>query len=193
MPLSFEMELTERLVDRVIVAVSIVPGEQPAEVDEVMLQLTTRQGEPLSPRLLLPVSGAMVGALLTTAELRFSGGEIPPGARVIASLWGSNDLHLEATCPADAWTELAAHVRGHSLTGIVTRDVSLRTLDMGEREAILQRLPWLAKCCSQPADGPLEATAEHDTYDPEDTGDFVDALGLDSTDADFLKELLQEP
>lgn len=184
------MELTDRDEDRVHVAVSIVPAEEPTEVQGVAVQLVSRKGDALSPRLLLPVAGRLAGALVMTAELRASEGCVPMGARVAATAWGQG-FSLEATCPADRWTELVAHVRGQPCAGAITRDVAIEPLEPEEREAIVQRLAWLADCPWCEPNQPLEAIAKEDTEEEDYVG-LVDELDLDPEDAAFLKDLLTD-
>ncbi|TNE85028.1 MAG: hypothetical protein EP330_26865 [Deltaproteobacteria bacterium] len=191
MPSSFSLDLTARDDDRVHVAVAIMPSEEALELEGVAVQLVTRKGEPLSPRLLLPIAGRLAGTMMMTAELRSIEGEIPMGARVQGTAWGKG-YALEASCPADPWTELVAHVRGQPCAGKVTRDVRLEPLTGQERDAIVQRLTWLAECPWCEPNEPLEAVAREDTEEEDDYDAAVDDLGLDPEDAEFLKDLLSE-
>lgn len=190
MPLAFQLELADRAEDRVHVTVSVVPSDEPAEVEGLAVQLVSRKGEPLSPRLLLPVAGHLAGPLMTTVELRATEGLIPTGARVQGTAWGTT-FSLESACPADRWTELAAHLKGQPCAGSVTRGVALVPLDGKEREAIVERLSWLAECPWCEGNEPLEAVAEEDVEE-DDFSEAVDDLGLDPEDAEFLKDLLAE-
>jgi hypothetical protein len=187
MPFAFQLELADRAEDRVQVAVSMVPSGAPQNIEGVAVQLLSRAGDPLSPRLLLPVSGRLSGALMTTAELRAKS-DLPLGARVHGTAWGDG-FSLEASCPADRWTELAAHVRGRPAAGIVTRHVDLEPLIGEEKDELIRRLGWLAECPWCETNEPLEATSEEDERE---LCNAVDELGLDEEDAEWLKDLLHE-
>jgi hypothetical protein len=191
MALTFTLELTERADDRVHLAAAIEPAATPAVVEGVAVQLVGRKNEPLSPRLLLPISGTLTGPMVVASELRAVEGVIPTGARVVGTAWGA-DFTLEASCPADRWTELAAHVRGEPSAGQITRAVTLLPIDGEVRNQLLTKLPWLAETPWQDAEEevPLEAVSAPVT--PEDVAEQFAGLSLSPEDADFLRELLEE-
>lgn len=191
MPLSFTLELTDRGDDRVHLAASIEPSVAHAQVDGVAVQLVSRKNEPLSPRLLLPISGTLTGPMVVASELRAIDGTIPAGSRIQGTAWGP-DFSVDASCPADRWTELAAHVRGEPAAGEVTRRVGLRALEGLARDRLLERLPWLGETPWRHEDegAPFEAVAAPVT--PEDVEEQLASLELSQEDADFLRELLEE-
>lgn len=187
---TFELRLEERRADRVYVAVVLAPASSgPAAIDGVAVQLFQRGGEPLGARLLLPIAGSLTAPMVTTVEVRASGGLVPTGSRVVGTVWNRTG-QVEATCPADMWTELETHVRG-SRRVQPRSDGDLRALLPQERARLNACFPWLGRQVEAPFDGVIE---------PEQTAleedQALDALcaeyGLGGEDADFLKELLTE-
>lgn len=188
---TFELRLEERRADRVFVSVLLAPadaadGAARPSLDGVSVQIFQRDGEAVSPRLLLPISGTLAQPMITTVELRADGGVLPAGSRVLGHAW-SADVVIEASCPTDMWTELGTHVQG-------TRNVcarsgaKLRRLAPEERARLACIFPWMANTRSLHADDVLE---------PEDTEEeeidaFCAEYGLDGDDAEFLKELLAD-
>lgn len=186
---TFELRLEERRSDRVYVSVVLAPGDEAVQIDGVAVQLFHRDGEAVSARLLLPISGVLMHPLVTTVELRGPEPLLPAGCRVVGTAW-SAECHLETTCPADMWTELESHVRGKRVVVPLTR-AELRPLRPEERASLVTAFPWLG----QPVVVPFDGVLEPEPVD-EPTEEELDALcaeyGLCGEDADFLKELLTE-
>lgn len=188
---TFELRLEERRSDRVFVSVLLAPAQAAESVarpslDGVSVQIFQRDGEAVSPRLLLPISGTLGQPMVTTVELRADGGVLPAGSRVLGQAW-SADVVVEASCPTDMWTELGSHVQG-------TRNVcarsggKLRRLEPEERARLACIFPWMAR---------TRMLHTEDVLEPEDTEEeALDALcaeyGLEGEEAEFLKELLAD-
>lgn len=183
---TFELRLEERRADRVFVSVLLSPADPVASLDGVSVQLFQRDGEPVSPRLLLPISGVLSQPMITTVELRAEGGVLPGGSRVVGHAWNAH-ASVEATCPADMWTELGSHVRG-------TRNVAaspcgdLRLLDPHERARLTCIFPWMTR--TAPVQTPT--VLEPEDTEEEEIDAFCAEYGLDDEDAEFLKELLAD-
>lgn len=186
---TFELRLEERRNDRVYVAVLLAPAAAPVTIDGVAVQLFHGEGEPVGPRLLLPISGVLTQPMVTTVELRAHDGVLPTGSQVVGHVWGA-DGHREATCPADMWTMLETHVRGtHVVHGRNTGE--LRPLRPAERARLAALFPWTARPTVIPFDGVLEPEEDADG-DSEDLDALCAEYGLCGDDAEFLKELLTE-
>jgi len=183
-PLSIDLHLDDREEDRVWVSVHLYSEEEGHPVDGITLQLCTRDGECLGPRLLLPISGHLSGPLVTRAELR-SMEPIPRDSRVVAVAWWGQE-QLEVSCPSDLGTCMAFHMRG--LTGIPLPDhAALRDLEPEEREVLARHLPWVREIRTVANAGLLEPLDTEESLD-----EVLDDLGLDDENARWLKELLAE-
>jgi len=182
--LSIDLRLDDREEDRVWVSVSLSPEEEVHTVDGVTLQLCTRDGECLGPRLLLPISGQLSGPLVTRAELR-SLEPIPRNSRVVAVAWWGQE-QIEVSCPSDLGTCMAFHVRGITRVPLPER-AAIRDIEPEERDILARHLPWV----NEPR---VVADAGHmDPLDTEESFDeVVDDLGLDEESARWLKDLLIE-
>ncbi len=180
-----ELELVERQPDRVYVSVVLTPeAEAPAALDGVALQLFSRAGDSLGPRLLLPIAGTLAQTMVSTVELRGRNLTLPPGGRVVGTVWLGAD-QAEATCPTDPWTELQAHVRG-TRPVIGRSDADLELLTPAERDVLTQAFPWL--------EPPPLTALPGDVLEDEGANldDLCSGLGLDPDEAEFLKSLLTE-
>lgn len=185
----FELQLEERLADRVIVSVLLGPGPSgAAEIDGVSVSLVGRTGEILSNRLLLPIAGVIRQGIVSTVELR-SLGALPPGARVSGSAWRGAD-QWDTSCPADPGTQLEAHMRG--LSPLRPRsDEVIEPLTCGEREALALAFPWLQTCRAEPAP-PTVMEPEPDPCDDDSLRAYCRDLGLDDDETEWLESLLDE-
>ena len=189
MDLHFEVRLEERLVDRVFVSVVLAAkSDAGTVVDGVSVQMLTRQGNALCPRMLLPISGTLTQPMVSTIELRALG-KIPVGARVSGTAW-TGKQQFEASCPCDPGTALGVHMRGLRLLPLTSDTPFLLSLDPGQREVLVALFPWL--------NGPMVATEtpgilESSGPDSEELmDDFAEKFDLDPEDAEFLKNLLAE-
>ena len=142
--LTFELSLDERLPDRVVISVCLAPGDGSIQIEGVTVELLSPRQQSLGPRLLLPVSGQLVGPLVTKAELRAHAPLIPPGSVILGTAW-TGDEQIEATCAADPWVGLEAHLRGYRVRPPSDRGGTLD--DLGEEElgrvGVGQRFPVL--------------------------------------------------
>ena len=163
MDIHFELRLEERLPDRVFISVVLAPRAEPApSVDGVSVQIQARDGEPLSPRLLLPISGQIQQPMVSTVELRASQ-SIPLGARVVGSTWAGRDQR-EATCPCDPGTALEVHMRGRRVIGVGSLNETLRGLFEEERQTLTTMMPWIAEPLVKPTGRPavVERQVDHE-------------------------------
>ena len=184
MSISIDLRLDDREDDRVWVSVSLCPEDDVHTVDGVTLQLCTRDGECLGPRLLLPISGQLAGPLVTRAELR-SMEPIPRDSRVVAVAWWGHE-QIEVSCPSDLGTCMAFHMRG--VSGVpLPEHAAIRDLEPEERDALAQHLPWVREIRVVSEPGLLEPLDTEESLD-----EVLDDLGLDEENARWLKELLTE-
>lgn len=188
-PITLKLGLEERRADRVFISVLLAPEEDAAAIGGVAVELRTRTGESLSPRLLLPIAGALQQPMISSVELR-SVTPIPVGSRVVSTAWWQGG-QVEATCPTDPWTEMEAHMRGGRLETSADDGRELHTLDVAERQAIAALFPWVddPMIPVQPI-AVLESSAGHDTEEQVD--DFATEHHLDDECAQWLKDLMAE-
>lgn len=186
--LHFELRLEERMTDRVFVSVVLAPaGQDAAQVDGVAVRMLGREGEPLSTRHVLPISGALSQPMVSTVELR-ARGDIPPGAQVHGQAWRAED-QVEARCPCDPGTALGVHMRGRKTYPLVPERHALEPLEPEERAHLAQIFPWVNEpMVARESAGVLESSESTE----EAVDDFCDQFDLGDEDAAFLKELLGE-
>lgn len=184
---NLELQLDERLDDRVVVSVSVAPvSDDGAHVDGAVLQLVGADGTELCPRTLLPISGAVDCTVAVSVELRASG-SLPEGAEVRALAWDGAD-QVSATCPADPYIRLRDHMRGSRLGLPEPEDVFLETPSADALERLVARVPWVAQRTR-----PVEAAGVIEAREPEPSAeDLVGDLNLDEDCASWLKDLLEE-
>jgi len=188
--LTFELSLDERLPDRVVISVCLAPGDGSIQIEGVTVELLSPRQQSLGPRLLLPVSGQLVGPLVTKAELRAHAPLIPPGSVILGTAW-TGDEQIEATCAADPWVGLEAHLRGYRVRPPSDRGGTLDDLGEEELGKLAQALPWLRAGGFGPPPSPfLEPEDDEDLAESMD--EFVDELGLEDEDAEWLRELMAE-
>jgi hypothetical protein len=183
----FDLHLDERHADRVHVTVCLTPCDAPTVVQGVAIELRSRSGEPLSARLMLPVSGELPGPLALSTELR-AREDIPRGARVHGTLWSARGS-WEATCPTDPGTTLEAYAYGSAigLSGGLSRGPE--DLDDHERACLYAAYPWMRRYRSPAADD-AEQVIEEQAADLVD--DIAATYGLSDEDRDLLNELLAD-
>ena len=196
--MSFELRVVGRGADRVIVSVILDPGAGVVQVDGVAVQLASRRHEPLGPRLVLPISGAVSTVIGIQVELR-ANEALPPGALVTGALWWA-DGELRVNCSADPWTEIEAFVRGRHVDAPCQHkglelsgddDLDFEWLDPPERARLVRMLPWLDRV--GPACPPVlavDAPPEAPARDP--IAEVCDEFGLDGDNAAFLRALLED-
>lgn len=192
MALDFDLQLTDRQPDRVLVSVLLRPSdEEPVDLEGVEVMLLCPEGEPLSHRMLLPIAGRISQAIVSTVELR-SHGDLPLGARIAATAW-CGCRQWEAQIPADPGTQLEAHCRGVAAIR-PDRDrhfgENLQPLACAERDALSIALPWLAPC-QLPELRVVDDTTEVER-EAEELRSYCNELGLDEQEADWLEDLLNE-
>lgn len=186
--LRFELRLEERCSDRVVVSVLLAPASAAPRIDGVALQLFTRTGDPLGVRMLLPISGELHQAMLSTVELKVQGG-IPTGTRVVCTAWCGTEQR-EASIPTDPFTELEVHMRARRRLGPLAGCDALEPLTSHERALIAKDFPWVEEPRVPVAAAELSVVESEDSTDSVDH--LVDDLGLDRDDADWLKDLLKD-
>lgn len=189
MPVTFELHLEDRQPDRVIVSVRLAPRRSPMRVDGVAIELFSRKRESLSPRVMLPITGDLVGEIVVRAEIRAHQPPLPAGATIVGTAWWDTD-QVRTLCPADPWTELEAHMRGRRCVAsrAFADDGWLCTLEPEERRTLAARFPWI--------DHPRDPCPGFEADEPLDALDVVDEiseeLGLDEANTAWLRELLEE-
>jgi hypothetical protein len=186
-PLAFDIRLVERLPDRVVLAVRLAPHGGPVSIEGVAVELFNRARESLSPRLLLPIAGALQGELSVQVELRAKAA-ITTGAVIVGTAW-SDKGQACAYCPADPSTELESHVRGRRCVGCeCERANELEWLTGDERDRLIAAFPWIAPptspCLKTRVDEPVDVTDEVEMICHE--------LGIDAENAAFLRSLLED-
>lgn len=193
MDIDFDIQLEERLNDRVFVSVVLGPNADPVHIDGVSVEIL-RRGNAVSPRLILPIAGTLGQPIGTTVELRALG-PIPQGSRVVGTAW-SGCSKIDVSCPCDPWTELEGHMRGTRLVALNERKPSrMCILSRLERLAISTLFPWVddplvRKLEKEPVD--LVIAEDHVEKEDDLVGDICGHYDLDGADAEFLRELLAE-
>lgn len=190
MPLSLQLRVDERLDDRIHVSVALAPEDAPHHIDGAAVELITWQGERLSHRVMLPISGTIGGPIATRVELRCMDA-IPYGAMVRGTAWWGSE-QLEVTISAELFTGLESHARGTPHIALADA-LTLDSLTAVEREALGTHFPWthdFKRPGSPPEDD--EPNILDETTEEERIDDFCDELGLDAESAEWLRELLDE-
>lgn len=183
-----QLHLDERHDDRVFVTVCLSPETDEASVHGVAVELRSRAGEPLSARLMLPVSGPLPGPLALRTELR-ARGDLPLGARVHGTVWYDSG-QLEATCPTDPGTSLEAYAYGVGIPlGEPNPTRGPHDLTDFERERLYQAFPWMGRY-QRPSSQEDEQVIEEQPADV--ARDIADTYGLSEEDRDFLRELMSD-
>ena len=187
MDLDFQLQLAERLVDRVFVLVRLAPkASLSLKVEEVALVLLSATGERLSHQLVLPLSGRIEQDISMTVELRALA-PLPYGSVIQGTVW-TDHREVELQIPADPGTQLEDHCRGRVMIR-PDRDpefpTRLKLLSCEEKSKIHQAYTWMKPC-------PLTRPAVVDQEVPSDLRTCCQDLGLDDEDADWLEELLAE-
>lgn len=178
MAIDFQLCLDQREDARVFATVILVPNAN-LMLDGVAVQLFDADGESLSSKLLLPVSGQLVGPVSSRVELRSRTGEIPPGSEVIATAWWDGEQVQARRC-TDAGTTLQAHTLATGRIALSDDEVLLDVL-AEERDAMIALFPWMVR--------PAKIKALEHEVSAEDLGED---LGLDDADAEWLKDLMDD-
>ena len=182
--LTFDLQLKERLPDRVIVGVWLGPTDGQAQVDGVAVWLRAPDGERLSNRLMLPIAGTLTQRMLTAVELR-AFEDLPAGSRVVGLAWHAGQ-QWDADIPADPGTSLEAHCRGWgAVKPLEDEAVRFRCLNEAQRTELQEAFPWLT-----PTETPLSVV---ETEEGVDLKRACEELGLDEDEAAWLEDLLNEP
>ncbi len=179
--LSMHLRLHERQPDRVRVLVGLDPRSA-IHVDGVALELVDEAGEPLSTRLILPISGTVEAAFSTTAEVR-AHRPIPPGSRVVATAWTEHGI-VDAACPADPCPDLHDHLQGRGLISMFRQPTALHGLAQLERCRLGKRFGWLAP--AKPC--PPRVVEDRGTL----ADDVCADLGLDDDQSEWVRGLMTE-
>jgi hypothetical protein len=184
----FRLHLDDREPDRVHVTVCLTPDADAACVQGVAIELRGRNGEALSARLMLPISGELAGPLALRTEVR-ARAELPLGARVHGMLWSHGGI-LEASCPTDPGTTLEAYAYGSriGLDDPVPARIPEDLTDH-ERSALYAAYPWMARYRS-PVRDDAEGFIEEQPADLAE--DIAETYGLSDEDKAFLEELLAD-
>jgi hypothetical protein len=187
LPIGLEIKLQERQNDRVLVSLRLAPGaDGSADIDGAALELMAPSGEEVCPRILLPIRGCLTSPVTTTIELR-ANMTLPPGCRVIATAWLEQEV-IQATCPADPFTNLHDHVRGSRIGLPDPLDVELDVPTPQEVRALASAMPW-----TQQALRAAQPTTVIEMQPDRDLDDMAQDLGLDEEGAAWLKDLMDEP
>ncbi len=202
MPVSFDLTLLERQPDRVVVTISLCPGDDPVKLDGVAVEILNSRRERVSPRLLLPVAGTLVGPLVTQAELR-AFGTIPTCSVVSGTAWSGEEV-VETLCPADDHIGLEAHVRGVNAP-ILRSEAVLLDLLPDELDTLQRRFAWLQPHQREgwvrplePLDGDAPPRPDSELFEPDLEGiegeldSLCGDLGLDEECTEWLKDLMKE-
>ncbi len=176
MDVVMDVRLVSREPDRVGVVVHLTPKHATVTLDGVAVELLSRQGESIGPRMMLPIAGRLAGPLQTAVELRTSVGELYLGGTVTVTAWEGNQ-QLTASCPADMWTAFERHVKGSEPVLPAESNESLESLEPEELRALWAAFTWLKE--PEPAPEP-------------ELDDLVEELGLDDEDAAWLRDLMNE-
>ena len=184
MPLTLSLQIEQRSPDRVFVQVELTQPEAPIHVNGAAVELRGGRGVLLSPRMILPIAGNLVGHLTTRIELRAQQ-TIPQGAKVYGIVFWDGG-QTEASIPADPCTDLEAHVRGRRNLGY-GQTHEWQSLSEREEDNLAHYFPWAVTL--DVADDDDESLAE--VHDPI-TDEVVSALGLDDDSADLLRSLLDD-
>jgi hypothetical protein len=195
--LDFELRLEERCADRVVVSVLLAPqGAEAVHIDGVALHLERRDGERIGTERVLPISGDLRHAMLSTIELKLENGGLPTGSRVVGIAWNGAEQN-EAQLPTDPYTALEAHLRARRrICPHEGNDdaCELETLSLPERERLARDHPWINEPRLSQMAAALTVLDHEDTGDPaEEVDGLVDDLGLDADSTEWLKDLLREP
>lgn len=184
----FHLDLEDRQRDRVFVTVRLDPDGDQAHVEGVAIELHTRDGDAISARLMLPISGTLPNPLSLRTEIR-ARGDIPRGARVNGVVWWSGG-QLETTCPTDPGTCLERFARGggRRLPPLDLHDLP-RALGAAEHTALVRAFPWMH--------GFRQVEHQADSHILEEQGDDIardvaDAYDLSDADRELLEELLDD-
>lgn len=192
--MQLQIHLDERQSDRVFVTVCLSPQSECAQsecttVQGVAVELRSRSGEPLSARLMLPVSGPLPGPLALRTELR-ARDDLPRGARVHGIVWWAKG-QIEVTCPTDPGTTLEAYAYGSSI-GLEPSDPSPQPRDLSntERRRLYLAYPWMARYRAPSHTSDEDHILEEAPSDL--ASDIADTYDLSDEDRAILEELLAE-
>lgn len=186
--MQLELHLDDRQCDRVYVTVCLTPEGGSAVVHGVAVELRTRQGEPLSARLMLPISGPLPAPLALRTEVR-ARTDLPRGARLHGVVW-SSEGSLESSCPTDPGTTLEAYAYGSPI-GLGTPDPLKGPHDLtdDERASLVRAYPWMGRYASPARVEDSQVIEEQ----PQDlAADIAASYGLSDEDRSFLEELLAD-
>ncbi|HHO49836.1 MAG TPA: hypothetical protein ENK18_02945 [Deltaproteobacteria bacterium] len=173
-----------------LISVLLAPHGASTWIEGVALQLLAPGGEPLSARVLLPISGDLRHPMLSTLELIAHTEPIPQGSRVSGTAWAGTD-QIETTVPTDPFTELEVHMRARRRIDPDGDDRDLRLLSAEERALIAQDFPWIDEPRLPLAVGEL-GVVEGGPSEEEALDELIGELGIDEESAEWLKELLEE-
>jgi hypothetical protein len=186
MHLDIELCLQSRQPDRVVVRLKLVPqADEGVQVDGAAVDLLSREGDALCPRVLLPFAGLLRAPITTTVELR-GRTSVEDGAQVVAVAWCGTE-QVQSSLPTDPFVDLREHLRAGGVPSIDPAEVFLQPLEPDELELLRARLPWI--------DEPLfkaDAVGVIEAEDPGEIDELARDLGLDDESAEWLKELLDE-
>ncbi|MBX2797230.1 MAG: hypothetical protein KTR31_06180 [Myxococcales bacterium] len=188
--LTIELRLEERNPNSVLVSVLLAPSSGSTRIDGVALQLFTRQGEALSSRMLLPISGELAQPMLSTLELQAQADVIPQGCRVQGMAWNGKD-QVEAYIPTDPFTELEVHMRGRRRIDPDEDDRLLEWVLPEEREKVSRDFPWVNEPRLPVATDALQVV-DHEEDEEEALDEVLDELGIDAESAEWLKDLMED-
>lgn len=160
MSVTFEIQRRERNAKGFTLSVSLCPGDEARVVDRVTVELLAPNRARLSPRLVLPLSGALNTSWVAQVELAPTA-PVPPGAYFRAVMWMDGEA-IEARCAAEEEVGLEAHALGRRVLVPEESDDFLESLTEEDRAALGALMPWLRAdtSCASAASEPPHAWEE---------------------------------
>ena len=188
--LDFQLRVEERGEDRVVVSVLLAPNDPVTQIDGVSLQIHSKTGDPMSARMLLPISGALHQPMRSTLTLHAEG-PIPLGCRVVGTAWRGSDQR-EASIPTDPFTELEVHMRARRRILPTEIPEVLERLLPEDRQRIAADFPWIDEPRIPPEVAGALTVVDNEASPEDSLDELADDLGLDEEVSDWLRDLLEE-
>lgn len=184
--MQFHLTLDERREDRVFVTVCLSPDSDPVSIEELAVELRCPRGNPLGPRLVLPISGPLATSLALRTELR-ARESLPRGSRVVGTAW-TDGGQVEAACPSDPGTALEIFARGGRIAlPAADEPVLPEDLTRSEHAAMVRAFPWMDHF--RPAEESTDPQILEEQSD-DIVEDVAGCYGLCDEDKELLRELL---
>lgn len=187
--MEFQLELDERGADRVFVVVRLAPTDSAVIVERVHVAIVDRRGAPISPKLLVPISGPIAQPVALMTELR-STSDIPRGSRVIGTVWTDRGS-VEASCPAEPGTSLLAFAEGGRIR-LRPGEGGIAWLSETETLQLKKHYSWIDgfRFTEEEPEGPVDSVLAEPDEDMIST--VAEEFDLSDDDMELLKELLSD-